>query len=233
VTTSDSSSQSNTSNEPMIPLQAPSMLSSGPTMLPVELWRSILLTQLSECWDDVRNVDSLVWQLPTGIGAILGIVLAALSPHNLSRPGLFEVAAVFGACFVTLSLLLALYKNRRFQVSRGKYIKSIYMELLGTEGLVASQMTPVKLAPVDHKIRDLPGLVALSSKDLDEVDPTDKSTPEGPSDIKGGIYQIRSMMRSRMGRVSAFKVLFRVSAAVCLGEFLLGAWLLVQLVRHG
>src|SRR5262252_10232445 len=94
-------------------------LSDPAISLPVELWRSILLTQLVECWNDTRNIDNLVWQIPAGIGAILGLIISGLGVRALSgQPDLLDVGAMCAVLFISSSLVLALYKNRMFQVSR-------------------------------------------------------------------------------------------------------------------
>ena len=210
--------QSSSPGSPPVPNPRPPG-APPPVALPVELWRSILLLQLSECWNDVRSVDNLVWQIPTGIGAILGLVLTAIAPRISLRPSLFEVLAVSGASMVTMSLIVALYKNREFQKSRSRYIKAIHMQLLRTNGASARAKIPAELSPVDHDIRDLPGLVAFSTRDLNQL----RGIGGAPGDELAGV-------RAKFRNVRAFRVLICVSVGVCCGEVALAIWLLARLV---
>jgi hypothetical protein len=209
-----------------VPSQAPPIESERPApvvtseqSLTADLWREVLLLQLSECWNDVRNVDSIVWQIPAGIGAILGLILTAVAPRIASKPSVFEMVGVFGAAFVTLSLVYALRKNRLLQKYKSKYIKSIYHELLQTDASKARHGVSIAaLKPVDIDIRVLPGLVALSTGDIQAV------MGQGDADSSHSLA-------SRLRHMSAFNLLFWVSVSVLVGEYALGIWMLVRIVN--
>jgi hypothetical protein len=193
----------------------------GPATLSSELWQSVILTQISECWNDIRQLDGVLWQIPAGIGAILGLILTALGPRSLTgRPGPFEVIAVFGAFLVTFSLVVALYKNRIFQVSRSIYIKSLYKELLRVHNSQPGQSTTISINAQDYAMSELPGLVAFATRDLAPL--VQKSVASA-----SGFVSISGWLRG----LPAFKILFYVSVSVVLGELVLGIWLLIRLIQ--
>jgi hypothetical protein len=213
---------------PQVPSQAAPdapETSSKPENIAIDVWRSILTTQLGECWDDVRNIDSLVWQIPAGIGAILGLILTGLGASAFKgHPSLLDVAAMFAVVLISYSLILALHKNRMFQVSRNIYMKAIYLELLKTGSLPPGSLVSASLGAKDHKIGDLPGFVPHATRDL-------------MLESKHGIvYSLTGMkgfnnLNARFNDMSAYVTMFRVSAFVLLGEFALTIWLLLRFLR--
>lgn len=184
----------------------------------VELWRSMLLVQLGECWNDVRQNDSILWQIPAGIGAIVGLIFAALGSSALKgRPNLLQIMAVLAVAAVTFSLIVAEYKNRVFQVSRNIYIKSIYKELLMTQGKPEGTLVPAVLTIDDYEMSELPGLSALATKDLDKIVQMRAAQVSGPNFL--GNY---------LSRIPAFKTLFYVSILIWFGEIIFAIWLVVR-----
>lgn len=195
-----------------------------PVTLPVELWRSVLLLQLGECWDDVRNIDSLVWQIPAGIGAILGLILSGLGPQVVKgRPSPLDVAAMFAVVLISYSLIVALHKNRKFQVSRNIYMKSIYKELLTNQCVPGDATVPVTLKPHDYEMTELPGFVARYTNDL---------VQEAHADSSQLASHIASFKR-RLFKWSAYQTMFRVSILVLTGELFLALWLFIRFIWLG
>lgn len=191
----------------------------GSPTLPVELWRSMLLVQLGECWDDVRQNDSILWQIPAGIGAIVGLILAALGSTAVKgRPSLPQVLAVIAVAAVTFSLIVAEYKNRVFQVSRNIYIKSIYRELLMTRDKPANAFVPITFTIDDYDMDYVPGLSALATKDLSSIVQARAAEVSGLRWFGNGL-----------SRLPAFKTLFYVSVCIWVGEVAFIAWLLVRM----
>jgi hypothetical protein len=188
--------------------------------LPVELWRSILLVQLGECWNDIRNIDGLVWQIPAGIGAILGLILTGLGTRALKgRPSLIDVAAMFAVVLVSYSLIVALHKNRMFQISRNKYMKGIYKQLLATHSASNGALVPIRLdAHDDCPMDELPGFVARATRDI-------ANESQAGSVASWGVLALFS---ARMRKFSAYNTMFRVSVCVLVGEFLLAVWLFIR-----
>jgi hypothetical protein len=187
--------------------------------IPVELWRQLLLCQLNECSNDIRQNDSILWQIPATIGAIVGLMLNALGNDVLSGPvtGL-DIAGVSIGVIVTFSLVLTEYKNRVLQISRNVYRKSIYDALLQSGVLAPGALITPKLSLSDDPC-DLPGLVETSSRRLD--DPTIKAASEGAGP---------AMLGSLVARRSAYKALFAISNTVLLAEVLLLGWLVARYV---
>lgn len=192
---------------------------STPTV-PVELWRSMLLVQLGECWNDVRQNDSILWQIPAGIGAIVGLILAALGSSAIKgRPNLLQVIAVAAVAAVTFSLIVAEYKNRVFQVSRNIYIKSIYRELLMTRDKPDGTLVPITFTIDDYDMNEVPGLSALATRDLSNI------VQERASAVSGLRFFGNSLTR-----LPAFKTLFYVSILIWIGEIAFVIWLLARYV---
>ena len=217
VPVNEPSSQSVPVNEPSsqsVPVNEPSSQS-----IPVELWRAILLAQLGQCWDDVRQTDSILWQIPAGIGAIVGLVLAAIGANAVrGKPNLVQVIAVFAASAVTFSLIVAVYKNRVFQVSRSIYIKSFYKQLMLTKDAKDGTLVPAFLTFDDYDVDELPGLAALATKDLSEV------VQERAAAVSGFRF-----IGDNLSRLPAFKTLFYVSVFILIGEIAFAIWLIVRL----
>jgi hypothetical protein len=200
---------------------APTELLSPNATLPVELWRSILLCQLGECWNDVRNIDGLVWQIPAGIGAILGLILSGLGARVVDgRPDLLDVGAMFAVVLISSALIVALHKNRMFQVSRNIYMKAIYKQLLATNIAQAGALVPIGLNADDSPMEELPGFVPRATRDLTALFPqgTVQSLPQLAS------------LSDRVRNLSAYKTMFRVSLLVLVGELALAIWLLVRFI---
>jgi disulfide bond formation protein DsbB len=193
--------------------------------LPIDVWRSILVTQLGECWNDVRNIDSLVWQIPASIGAILGLILTGLGSKALKgHPSLLDVAAMFAVVFVSYSLLLALHKNRVFQIARNIYMKAIYRELLKTGSVAPNSPVPASLEAKDHPIDELPGFVPHATRDIV------LESRHGIVHSLTGITRF-NRLNTRVDKMSAYITMFRISACVLLGEFALAVWLLLRFLR--
>jgi hypothetical protein len=214
-------------NEASVPRQtaqsSPELPRQAPT-LPAGLWRSILLTQLGECWDDVRNIDSLVWQIPAGIGAILGLILSGLGTKVVSgRPSLLDVAAMFAVVLVSFSLIMAMHKNRMFQVSRNMYMKSIYKQLLATHSAADDTLVPIGLEADDCPMDELPGFVARATHDL-----TRQLQVNNAQSLVSFAW-----FGDRMRKMSAYKTMFRVSVIVLTGECFLTIWLLIRFLVLG
>lgn len=186
--------------------------------LPAELWRSILLMQLDECWSDIRQIDGLVWQIPAGIGAILGLILTGLGSNILKRPpSLLDVGAMFGAFLITFSLIFALYKNRIFQISRNIYMKAIYKQLLAIRDAKPDDLVPVNLELDDPEMVEIPGLVALATRDMVSLGLAHVAS-------SAGLPFASRILRRR----SAYKTMLYVSISVLAGEFLLTILLLAR-----
>lgn len=187
--------------------------------VPVELWRSILLTQLGQCWDDVRQTDSILWQIPAGIGAIVGLVLATIGSSAVhGRPNLLQVIVVFAASAVTFSLIVAEYKNRVFQVSRSIYIKSFYKQLLLTQDKEDGMLVQAVLTFDDYNVEELPGLAALATRELNEIVQAKAASVSG-----------FPFIGDTLSRLPAFKTLFYVSIMILIGELAFGVWLTIHL----
>jgi hypothetical protein len=230
----------------VIPIQAKTDISQvavTPMLLPVELWRSLLLTQLTECWNDVRNIDSLVWQIPAGIGAIIGLILTGLGRSIIqNRPSLLDVAAMIAAVLVSFALIMALRKNRIFQVSRNVYIKAIYRALLETNAAQAGEMISVGLQTDDCSMDMLPGCVPRATQDLASFTDLQSDTKSRFMKFLLGSSFWQSVAKSHAGKgvtkvgnrlsnASAYKMMFRVSVSIVVGETLLAFWLLARFLR--
>jgi hypothetical protein len=196
-------------------------LSNQNASMPVELWRSILLCQLGECWNDVRNIDGLVWQIPAGIGAILGLILSGLGVRVVDgRPDLLDVGAMFAVLLISAALVVALYKNRMFQISRNIYMKAVYRQLMATNTAKPGALVPIKLEADDCAMSELPGLVPRATRDLDT------------QLLQVGVIPLPKFagLTNWLGQRSAYKTMFRVSLLVLIGEFALAVWLLVRFI---
>jgi len=230
----------------VIPTQANANISEAAVpqvLLPVELWRSLLLAQLTECWNDVRNIDSLVWQIPAGIGAIIGLILTGLGRSIIqNRPSLLDVAAMVAAVLVSFALIMALRKNRIFQVSRNVYIKAIYRALLATNTAEAGEMISVGLETDDCPMEILPGCVPRATQDLTGFTATQSATKSRILKFLLESHFWRSAANSSVGKrvgkvwqklskASAYRIMFRVSVSILVGETLLAFWLLGRFLR--
>lgn len=195
---------------------------SSQVTIPLDLWRSVLIAQLSECWNDVRNIDSLVWQIPAGIGAILGLVLSGLGTQVVKgRPNVLDVAAMFAVVLISYSLIIALYKNRKLQQARSIYLKSIYKQLLLSASATSDDaaVSPT-LKLNDYNMDELPGFVAHSTHDV--VQAACDASPELAS-------RVASFKTSYFKR-SAYRTMFYMSVLVLVGELFLAIWLLIRLI---
>ncbi len=228
----------------VIPAQADANISEDavpPILLPVELWRSLLLTQLTECWNDVRNIDNLVWQIPAGIGAIIALILTGLGRSIIqNRPSLLDVVAMIAAVLVSFALIIALRKNRMFQVSRNVYIKAIYRALLATNTAEVGEMIRAGLETDDCSMEILPGCVPRATQDLAAFTASQtKSRPlkfllESPfwrSIVNSPAGKCIGKVWQKLSRASAYRIMFRVSVSILIGETFLALWLLGRFLR--
>jgi hypothetical protein len=189
------------------------------------LWQDILMLQLRELWNDNRQFDVIVWQIPAAIGAIAGIlgsnVAPAVSHHEVSW---MHAASAATALLVTCPLVLALYKNRYFQVSRNEWRAAVFETLRtkgGVEDLAVSYINYRSMDP--HPV---PGLVSFSTPSLNEIDakPLGLRALDDPA-LRRQHPLVRPFIR-HLSRLSAFKVLWRVSLLVVVAELLLTVWLI-------
>ena len=193
--------------------------SDGPHKVNVDQWREILSLQVTQCWDDIRQMDSLLWQIPAGIGAIAGLLASALSTDVLSgRPTAFEIGLVGATCLITYSLVVAAYKNRVFQVARNVHLKSCYAELLRVAALQHDTLVEVHpLTMADLPLSSLPGLLPFSTR---EVDSTTKEL--------AAVAGLGAPLNRFLVKRGAFRILWWISVGVMLGEATLFGTLLVH-----
>jgi hypothetical protein len=167
-------------------------------------------------------MDTILWQIPAGIGAIVGLVLAGLGRDVFEgRPTILEIFATSAATLVTYSLLVAEYKNHVFQVSRNIYIKSLHRALLDCSAYPTGYLIKAKLEIDDFKMEDLPGLPAAATRDL-----------IGENSMWNSIVRSAGpvWLGSRAARLPAFKTLFAVSVFAFAGEVLLVAILVARAI---
>lgn len=81
----------------------------------------VLLFQYGECWSDVRQYDSLVWQIPSMTTIIAG-VLVALSSTTVV---FIQIALFAVALSLNVVMTIALYKHQFFRIYRFREIKKI------------------------------------------------------------------------------------------------------------
>lgn len=186
--------------------------------IPVEHWRAILYLQLEQCWNDIRQNDAILWQIPASIGAIVGLILNALGRTIIEGPvAWLDIAAVATAIAVTFSLVVTEYKNRIFQVTRNIYRKAIYKALVEAARLPAGSLANPVLDVREYEAGDLPGSVEVATRHIDRevLEVAWKA---------GGV----KWAGERAAKLPAYKTLFYISIGVLLGELGLLIWLCVR-----
>lgn len=175
----------------------------GATAAELPEWRrQLMIEQIKECWADNRNYDVILWAIPATISAIAGLLVNAIfqigsaSYATWVRPLLALAAAV-----ITLPLVLALFKNRLFQIDRNNWRNALYRALEnGT--LPAAELDKIRFSPEARS-----NAVTFSTPRLTA------HTNHGP--------RYWRILVARFQNVRAFDVLFVVSLATLATEVLL------------
>ena len=169
----------------------------------------LLLAQFRECWADNRNYDVIVWQIPAAIGAIAGIMLNAL---RLSAGGddRFRPLVAAGAAWVTFPLVVALVKNRIFQIERNNWRIKLF------EALTNNQTTIDALDAAAPEQRPATGNLVLFS------------TPHIASTFDQGPWYWRVAASTFKG-IRAYNILLLASLVVLIAEVALTVGLTIEL----
>jgi hypothetical protein len=181
-----------------------------------EIRDRVLLAQVAECWADLRNFDVIVWQIPAAVSAIGGLMVTGLLSEEAAGRPWARCLVALGAAFVTFPLVIALVKNRIFQVDRNNWRLALLEALLKDP----TSLPKIREYHPESQARD--GIVLLSSRDIH-------------TRFGHGPWYWRASARM-FKRVSAYNVLFAVSLMVLAGEFLIGvyfgiAWLRPDLLQ--
>jgi hypothetical protein len=178
-----------------------------PHEIRLDVRRDLLRQELDQCWADVRHNDSILWQIPAAIGAIVGLILnVVVNSHPLSW---LHALAVVAAILVTWSLIVTEYKNRIFQVTRNIYRASIYNELLRI-----ARMGPDELVVPTLQIDDFKGLVGFVETATDTI-----PAPARKAAFKAaGFYRQAGWVQDRL---KAYKTLLVISLLLLAGEIVL------------
>lgn len=172
-------------------------------------WRKqLMIEQIKECWADNRNFDVILWAIPATISGIAGLLLNSIFQINSStyaiwaRPFLALAAAVF-----TLPLVVALFKNRLFQIDRNNWRNALYCALEN------GTLPTVELERIRYSPEPRSNAVTFS-------------TPRLTSETNHGSKYWR-ILAGRFQSIRAFDVLFIVSLATLAAEILLLAIFIV------
>lgn len=175
-----------------------------------EARQSLLQMQIAECWADNRNFDVLVWAIPAATSAIAGLILNAIVSVGDGSQGWFLRGAISaGGALLSFPLILALIKNRKFQVQRNDWRAACYFALVAG-GSPRDFVTGIRPAP--ETASDLTPFSTLRVN----ADPIGKSAPSSPPPYRrGGPRRLgASLWRfsdHRFGDLSAFDLLLAVS----------------------
>ena len=166
----------------------------------------LIIKQIGECWADNRNFDVIVWQIPAVIAAIAGLMLNALVRQDASINAWVKPLIPAGAALVTFPLVLALLKNRIFQIERNNWRIALYNNL-------------TKRVPISEAL----GGIRPEPPRNDNL--VRFSSPQITSKFKGPWYW--RFWANRLKGVRAYNALFFVSVVVLLSEVALAIWLTV------
>lgn len=174
--------------------------------------QQLYVSQMGECWADIRNYDTVLWQIPAAISAIGGLMVVALVQPEIEFGAWARPIIAFAAALLTLPLVVALVKNRLFQTDRNNWRIALYKKLVeGGSG-------PVQAG--DYKLGEVPvGLVPLG-------------LPRTQLRLDRGPLYWRLAARAVYG-LSAFNVLLLVSLVVFFGEIALGTLLALDALVAG
>lgn len=81
----------------------------------------VLLWQYRECWNDVRQYDNLIWQIPSITTIIVGAIAALASTTTIFLRVILFVVALS----LNIVMTIALYKHQFFRVHRFREIEKI------------------------------------------------------------------------------------------------------------
>ena len=163
-----------------------------------ELW----LLQLKQCWADIRQFDSMMWQLPTAIAAI-----GALSLNVIADPVIYETTPVrvfhlviaVMSLLITSSLVFALMKNRYFQEWRVKHREILFKALKNLQANGEYDNWDLE-KPITLKLEKVPGLIEVDTRSL-------------------GHY-------TRLLKRSAYKILLIISFLIVSLQLILVVWII-------
>jgi hypothetical protein len=179
---------------------------------PPDIRRQLLLAQMEECWADIRNFDSILWQIPAAISAIGGLMVNALAQKEINFGPWSRPTIAYAAALLTLPLLAALVKNRIFQTDRNNWRISLYRAYVSGGPLEIQDYYPEN-ASLGKVAKDL---VLLSSREIHHR-------------FRRGPWYWRISAGALRG-VSAFNVLLLVSLGVFAGELAIGTWLTLHIL---
>jgi len=97
----------------------PSVQAANPNVIEALLW------QLRECWADIRQYDTLVWQIPSVSTIINGALLAFSSSSNL----IIKIVTLGFALCTTFVLTIALAKHQFFRIYRFNEMEKLQKRL--------------------------------------------------------------------------------------------------------
>lgn len=81
----------------------------------------VLLWQYRECWNDVRQYDNLIWQIPSLTTIIVGAIAALSSTATISLRFVLFIVALS----LNIVMTITLYKHQFFRVYRFREIEKI------------------------------------------------------------------------------------------------------------
>ena len=85
-----------------------------------------VLWQLRECWNDIRQYDTLVWQIPSFTTVINGGLIVFSSTADFFT----RTTVIFLITFLTLVLTIALAKHQYFRIYRFREMENLQKNLI-------------------------------------------------------------------------------------------------------
>lgn len=165
----------------------------------------LLIEQIKECWADNRNYDVILWAIPATITAIAGLAITAVFQLETSPSGAWaRPLLALAAAVVTVPLVIALFKNRMFQIDRNRWRAALHVALAnGTSP--ADEMNKIIINEKVNKVPEThPDLVTFSTARVSYVNSL-------------GPWHWRLLCRRYHG-LAAFQILFAVSILTLAAE---------------
>lgn len=182
------------------------------------LRREFALLQIAECWADNRNYDAILWQIPAAIGAIAGLMVNAIFlAHGSGVDAWVRPFIALAAGLITFPLVMALLKNRLFQIERNIWRAAVFQSLYA-DGVSASQLIVQARSDEDPRLARI--LFRESQRSASPDDGTDL-VPFSSLHLDLGRTRGSSLFRllaTRFGGRSAYSVLLFVSVIILLSE---------------
>jgi hypothetical protein len=81
----------------------------------------VLLLQYGECWNDIRQYENLIWEIPSVTTIVVGVLIALSTTSTMPA----QIVLFVVALSLSIVMTVALYKHQFFRIYRFREIQKI------------------------------------------------------------------------------------------------------------